>query len=508
MKVLIADDERLITEWLEFCLNDLDNIDIVGVAKNGSEALDMYHQYQPDVILSDIKMPVMDGIQLLKKVKKINSNCYVVLLTAYSEFEYAREAIRNDADDYILKTEMNKEKIQAYFKNIEDKFNRENHSEKSNISQINHLVIKKILTQTQLLTDQDMLTLEEQGINVDVNNILAVTFWNEQIINEKIKTLNFINEKHKIIYQFESNRYMYTFLVGLEPKISEMDRMKQILEIKKNMEKIDGVDVGMSSIYSDIININKMIMESIVSLMIIFYDDEKKVLTFSREESIVDIINCNIEHDYYLSNLYQLLVTTRTSEREVMIETIFDYIQENKLVNIVLIKKIVIDMISLTYSNKANQNIDYSNEEYLEIKKRIIHATKFTKIRKLVVQYNSSFSHNIDIERGELSVSISRAMKFIEQHYHEPISLDIVADAVNLNPEYLSRMFKKEIGKTYSSFLAELRLTKAKKLLEDTNDQVQKIANSVGYFNVSYFSTLFKKEFGINPYEYRKKNFR
>lgn len=508
MKVLIADDERLITEWLEFCLNDLDNVDIVGVAKNGSEALELFTQYQPDILLSDIKMPVMDGIELLKRVKNINSNTFVVLLTAYSEFEYAREAIRNDADDYILKTEMNREKIQAYFKSIDTKCNQRKNIQKPNVSQINHLVLKKILSQAQTLTDEDVRTLEEQGLNTDVNNLLAITLWNEEIISNNIQSLNFIKEKHKIIYQYESNRYMYTFLVGLESKISEMDRMRQIIEIKNNIEKIGNIAVGISTVHSEIANINKMIMESIASLMITFYDDNKRIVEFSRGESISNMINANIEHDFYLSNSYQLFVTTRTSEREEMMENIFDYIHDNKLINIVLIKKIIIDMISLTYSNLANQNIDYSNDEYLEIKKRIIHATSFCKVRELATQYNSSFSHNLDVDRGDLSISISKAMQFIEQHYHEPISLDIVADAVNLNPEYLSRIFKKEIGKTYSSFLAELRLSKAKKLLEDTNDQVQKIANSVGYFNVSYFSTLFKKEFGINPYEYRKKNFR
>ncbi len=95
-------------------------------------------------------------------------------------------------------------------------------------------------------------------------------------------------------------------------------------------------------------------------------------------------------------------------------------------------------------------------------------------------------------------------MDYVRHHYSEPISLESVSREVHLNTEYLSRIFKEETGCTYSTFLSETRLQKAAYLLSHTPERVQKIAESVGYPNVSYFSTTFKKRYGVNPYEYRR----
>ena len=93
---------------------------------------------------------------------------------------------------------------------------------------------------------------------------------------------------------------------------------------------------------------------------------------------------------------------------------------------------------------------------------------------------------------------------FIQQHYNEPISLEQIAREANLNPEYLSRVFKEETGYNYSAFLSNIRLKKAEYLLINTVEKVQNIAEMVGYSNVSYFSTIFKKKYGVNPYEFRR----
>ena len=95
-------------------------------------------------------------------------------------------------------------------------------------------------------------------------------------------------------------------------------------------------------------------------------------------------------------------------------------------------------------------------------------------------------------------------MDYVRKHYSEAISLEQVSQEVHLNSEYLSRIFKEEVGCTYSAFLSETRLKKAAYLLSHTSERVQKIAEQVGYPNVSYFSTTFKKRYGINPYEYRR----
>ncbi|CAM3623147.1 response regulator [Erysipelothrix urinaevulpis] len=503
MKILIADDERLITEWLEFCFVDLEGIEIVGIAKNGQEALELFNAHHPDVVLSDIKMPVMNGLELLTQIKSIEPNTYVVMLTAYSEFEFAREAIRNHADDYFLKTEMNKEKIQEYFKNLELK-------DYSDVQQgpNNHPIIKQILLKKEALSEDDILSLKEQMVNTKMNNFVALSFWNKDIVENRIYLTELFKEKYQILHQFESNKYVYTIIISLTNYISEMDRLQEINSLEQIIKSTDCLVSGVSALHDTIKTVNLSIYESIHSLMLTFYDQRKVIQLFNRKNSIVEIQRQENAKDFELTQFYQKIITSRISERSNSIDELLEFVEVNQNSNVILFKKICLDIASILYGNLANQNIDYSLQELNHVKQTIHEGKNFMIVKDALLAYNESFSIGETVDRSRLSMPIARALKFIEQHYHEPISLDIVADAVNLNPEYLSRSFKKEMNKTYSAFLSELRLEKARVLLLDTTYQVQEVANAVGYYNVSYFSTLFKKEFGINPYEYRKQNHR
>lgn len=109
------------------------------------------------------------------------------------------------------------------------------------------------------------------------------------------------------------------------------------------------------------------------------------------------------------------------------------------------------------------------------------------------------------MDESKLSKSVMEAVKYMRKHYSEPISLESVSAEVHLKTDYLSRIFKEETGMNYSAFLAEIRLKKAAYLLNNTSERVQEIGKAVGYPNVSYFSTTFKKRFGLNPYEFRRK---
>ena len=100
---------------------------------------------------------------------------------------------------------------------------------------------------------------------------------------------------------------------------------------------------------------------------------------------------------------------------------------------------------------------------------------------------------------------MEQAVEYIKTHYSKAISLDEVAKSANLNPEYLSRVFREETGSNYSTYLTDVRLKQAAYLLSNTPLRVQKIAEEVGYPNVSYFSTIFKKKYGVNPYEFRSR---
>ena len=164
------------------------------------------------------------------------------------------------------------------------------------------------------------------------------------------------------------------------------------------------------------------------------------------------------------------------------------------------------ECLDLIYLRYVNDNATFTKDALNQAKTGIDEAIHFSKMKHITLEYAGTNIPDNDINKNELSQRIFKAVVFIQQHYNEPISLEQIAREANLNPEYLSRVFKEETGYNYSAFLSNIRLKKAEYLLINTVEKVQNIAEMVGYSNVSYFSTIFKKKYGVNPYEFRRNN--
>ena len=162
-----------------------------------------------------------------------------------------------------------------------------------------------------------------------------------------------------------------------------------------------------------------------------------------------------------------------------------------------------LDVIYLRY---VNDNTTFTKDALNQAKSGIDETVHFSEMKRISLEYAGTNMPDNEINEKELSQRIFKAVVFIQQHYSEPISLEQIAMEANLNPEYLSRVFKEETGYNYSTFLSNIRLKKAEYLLINTVEKVQNIAEMVGYSNVSYFSTIFKKKYGVNPYEFRRNN--
>ena len=136
---------------------------------------------------------------------------------------------------------------------------------------------------------------------------------------------------------------------------------------------------------------------------------------------------------------------------------------------------------------------------------KINNTNSFSEVQKIVNNFVNYIYDELDYDKRKFSKGVEQAVEYIKTHYSKAISLDEVAKSANLNPEYLSRVFREETGSNYSTYLTDIRLKQAAYLLSNTLLRVQRIAEEVGYPNVSYFSTIFKKKYGINPYEFRRR---
>ncbi|HEY4538017.1 MAG TPA: response regulator [Erysipelothrix sp.] len=507
MKVIIADDERLICEWLTYCIEGCHRFELVGVAKNGEEALALYKKHKPELVLTDIKMPIMTGLDLLREIKKINPKTHVVLLTAFSEFNYAREAIRDGADEYLLKTEINKNMLHDYFEKIYQQLSIMNHQSDDLTLIKKHPKIKHLLTKQEDLNTSDLQDLVTFGFNKYQSNFVVLSFWRSEIINlEKNLLQDIIKDDAIVLYSLETNQYVYSVIITLDENLSELQKINTIYDIINRAKSKSDLRMGVSKIEAEFKAINHLIYESLYTLALTFYEKECRIQKSLRDFSLAKIRKQEDVTLIRATTELQKISTARKIDQLNRIESFYDYIEKQRFMNVRKIKQFSLDIVELLYSEFANHLCDYAKREIKSIKQQIKDANKFDEVRKITVDYAQGFNASYDISKQGLSVPIANAVEYIYKNYQQSISLEEVAKAVDLNPEYLSRCFKKEVGKTYSSFLSNIRLEKAKVLLLETNEQVQYIAESVGYFNVSYFSTLFKKEYGLNPFEYRKQN--
>lgn len=498
MKILIADDERLICEWLQFCMKDYPEYEIVGVANNGEQALELYKEYKPDLVLTDIKMPVMGGLELLKEIKKIDSSTYVVLLTAFSEFEYVREAMRDNANEYILKTEINSQSFQEMLRRIAEQKNTENSMNEMQYNSQKHVMIRKILLQSNSLSEEDLEKLNELKFKWHNSGLFAIAVWKNQMFTDfTVPPYDQIKHMSGIDY----DEYIYVIIGNLSKDLRDLDKLYTLQEYANMILSKNSCMVGVSNISNQFIHINDTILEAVSSLTLGFYKEQVKVYQPS------PFINERKEKEEWfleLKRYYQEFYKKTGKEQYDYLKEILEYIAKEQACFIKDLLAFCKECVDVIYVRYIEDNSDVIKDILLKTKKNIDEASSFSELKKIVLDYAYSNIWSDEFEEKKLSHNVYKAVIYIRQHYNEPLSLEQIASEVNLNPEYLSRIFKDETGQTYSGYLSNIRMNKAENLLLHSTEKVQKIAETVGYTNVSYFSTIFKKRYGVNPYEFRR----
>lgn len=495
MKILVVDDEILIREWLLFCLKGNTEIEVVGCASNGQQALMMVEQLSPDIVLTDIKMPVMDGIELLREIRKISPNIAVILLTAYNEFEYARQAIREGANEYMLKTEISNESLNEMLSKINKELNL-NQQQASPLEK--PLVIKELLLKEGRLNENDLSLLKGYGITNNQGYYVALAFNNCEILsNFSLPKL----EHATILCNIESDETVSVMLLSIDA-YSEDEGRNYLHQIITSMHKQNQCKIGMSHLMNDSYRLNDIVNEAIFALSKGFYENG---LIFNCDLTYQKRLECMHQDSYRMKQLIQEIYRLIGKNQLLIFHEAMEELKQLRFYNIDALKKFskeIVEMIHLRYTSETNN----SKELLKDVKIQITKSLQIEDVNEIVGNFAKTHLLNDDLDESGLSKNVAQAVAYIRTHYQEAISLSEIADYVNLNAEYFSRIFKEETNQTYSTFLANIRLTKAESLLINSHIKVFEIAEAVGYPNVSYFSTIFKKKYGMNPYEFRRAN--
>lgn len=482
MKVMIVDDELPIREWIRMMIQKVDDdVEVVACVASGEEGYKSFMKYCPELIISDIKMGNMDGIELLKKVKEAQFQTYFVLLTSHNDFNYARDGIRYGANEYILKTEVTLESIAKIVENFKE--------EKSKVF---HVKKKEYIEEVFAYDNNEESTEETQSVLGESFFVVSYLSGFDDTSDKMVAS-----EKSKVVgHYYDKEGTQYFIFQGIAT-YSRVSQYNEAFNVAQNIASLYNIKVGFSGACYQI---STGITKARKALELTFYQEGNSVTTFSldmnvqaqntlielRQKCIKEIYNDNIEK---ASNI---------------VKEILELSKNKKFGNINELKNILVDILHAYKLSLLNLGHDASCNMLENIKDQVIECKNY---QELYTEVTMAFSYKEDdlSAGGQYSVYTKKAIIFINENYKANISLIDIVERLNINSEYFCRIFKKETGKTFLTYLTDYKMKKAEELLIKSDLSIQEISDKLGYSSVAYFSRVFKNKTGENPYKYRSR---
>lgn len=525
VKVMIVDDEVLVRVGLKTAIDwPKYGFMVVGEAGNGRDALAMLREGNVDVVLLDIKMPIMDGIELLQIIHVEKIPVKVIILSCYDDFDYVKEAMKLGAFDYILKLSLDIDKLVAILKDLKNNIGA--HSLKPGLTEDGALQ-KYCLAILERYDSHSWAAMKQLGMRLNDDNILvfciAIDSYEEQINSGNIKNPELsgkyiVNTVSDIINNyanggcFEKSPGDYVaFINPRTPKIeSVVNIAEHIIDALKRYSQFS-VSIGISNIIESSSRINEGYLQAKRALEKRFFQgkgvicvSENDLTAGTVEKGNILLFTAELERRLRLGLEYSDLGYTMSAVND-FLESVRNQPYPTKEVVLNNIDDIMMIFAKeLRIYNKQFDDIpEFSG---IDLK---THLRKFDFFKDLTQWLHEFIKIYFDFLLGLNSqhkrrTEILKAIQYIEENYTRNISLTDLAGQVNLSESYLSHLFKKETGSGIANYVLNLRLEMGKKLLKSTNLSVYEIAEKVGYSNVYYFSSSFKKAFGVSPTEYQK----
>ena len=487
--ILIVDDELPIREWIAMCINNYRNKNNVYVAKNGEDAINYVNEIKFDIIFTDITMPKIDGLQVLEYVKKNSPNTKVMIMSVHKDFEYARYAIKHGAEDYIVKNEINQDIISA----ILDKYLDEDPKKIGEDGKINtgkaSRYINKLLTDKN--TQSTIEILKENGINLcETENSSFFVFALPDIL-ENIEHSLLIKDsilKNQTLISYGEDAILFFANIQGGPK-------EYIYSLFEELKNISNKNIGYSNIYTDLNYFKKAVLEAVACRSYDFYEGinvDNRYEKFTYHYLDFKYKKEAIELTYTLNNINtnDLQIKQKTN---IDLKKLLEYLKLAMINDIGFVRVVLQDLVQ-------NLCIQFNSLNLCdEISSTIESEYSFLTIEQAIYEFIDKI-----VLVNKYSENISNTLQFLENNYHRNISMNGVAKRLFLNEEYFSRLFKNEVGVTFTQHLNDLRMNRAKKLVLESKYKINEIGEMVGFSNSKYFSMIFKKYFGITPSKYRE----
>ena len=542
LKIFLAEDEVVVRETIKRMIpwEEL-GFELVGEAADGEMALPLLIRQQPDLLITDIKMPFMDGLTLARLAKKEIPGLKVVILSGYDDFNYAKRAIGIGVEDYLLKpitknalierlseirSRYEHEKTQ---KEYYEKFQREMQAyEKNSSRDFFEALVGGSMDMMEVYKRAEKLGLD---IVAEAYNVLIFTMNCDEDFSgqrdeyssweaESLELLENFFAGHSSAMLFRSNIFSYGVLLKGQRETIEENTRACVDEIRKILSRQDGrrewfLAVGqsverLSQIQKSYHTASRAFSQRYLYDENILYYDEMETMEHpggqaeTEDNAYLQKVDVNALNPAILQ---KFLSNGLQEETENFVKDYFYAIGQEPMESLVFRNYVILNVRFSVISFIKGLGCDTNEMESADTEEVLAESGK--NMESAIAYAKKMISQAIEIRdqnSGNKNRSILKtAVDFIDSHYmDEEISLNTVANVANVSSNHFSALFSQNMGQTFIEYLTTLRMNKAKELLRCTGMRSSEIAGEIGYKDAHYFSYLFKKTQGMTPSDYRK----
>ena len=530
-KVLIIDDEPTIRKGLINIINwKKFQCEICGEASDGVEGLEKIEAYKPDLVFADINMPEINGLEMIKSAKQIVPHSKFIILSGYREFSYMQEAIKIGAFDYILKPSSIEDICEVVKRAvIELKYQRDDQLEakklrkcfEESIPILKEKLLYDIIFQININEEEIKEGFELYGIEINEFVMIMIEIDGDSKKKEPYQRqlyqfgiVNTVEEMFAEEFKVEKivlNNKQIAFIIGTHETVEllEEDVYKKVHSIQQLVESCFDftVSIAISTKGKDVDELHDKMRECKNALAYRFYMGNSSIILY-RDLSGFYKGQDNLAFDGIDKVLCNTIKTGNEEDVVHILGQINDKVIQTNL-DPEYIKTFYwnliyeINMIRISIKNLEVQDKDLSHD-ISSLYKLIDNATQVKELQDLLEDVAMSVVHRINrYNKKNINQILQKAMDYICENYTMSITLNELAEHTYVSTYYLSRMFKKELGKNFVEYLNEVRIDKAKELLKDNKYKTYEVAELVGIQDPHYFSKIFKKYVNMTPTEYK-----
>ncbi|MFC4102662.1 response regulator [Paenibacillus xanthanilyticus] len=475
-KVMIVDDESWAIRGIRSAFDwDKYGFEIIGQFTSAYKAWDAIQEAKPDLVFTDIRMPDITGLDLMKRAKEQDPDMEFVIVSGYAEFQYAQEALRHGALNYFLKP-LDIDLADAFMAKLALHFAQRSTAR-------NHLLL-------DALTSSDPNELKRF---LPHPNDAAIYYYRVLVIH--------VEGEHKDFGKLMSMEEKPVHAVEVEAGT----RKRLIVLISEHRDGLEGhwdklvqagiYTVGISSIGSQLHHMSKLMKEADLSASQAFLDAAAGAVLYEPKLHLAK--PC-------IDELYRIIQESQFDDIDGYMNGLQAYFRDHRLgmCEVVYLWNQAVGILTNAYAMEL-QDMELEFLNYAEIQDRFeCFESLCGFLRDVLTSIRQGNSRSL--QEGNILSCFNRMIAYIDGHFDQKLYLKDLSAQFFINQVYCCQLFKKNLGKTFSEYISELRIKKARKLLKQTNLSIEEIAIQTGYVEYYYFNKVFKKHCGMTPAKFRK----